>query len=64
VECIDLVAAPTVEMSKRSGFIYIDLDDEEKWTFNRFSAHEFGKVGKTVNKAIKFLKNIQEIKEF
>lgn len=51
-----MVAAPTVEMSKRSGFIYIDLDDEEKWTFNRFSAHEFGKVGKTVNKAIKFLK--------
>lgn len=32
--CIDLVSASTGEMSKRYGFIYVDLDDEGKGTKN------------------------------
>ena len=30
--CIDLVSASTGEMSKRYGFIYVDLDDEGNGT--------------------------------
>lgn len=33
--CIDLVSASTGEMSKRYGFIYVDLDDEGNGTLNR-----------------------------
>ncbi|GAB2319977.1 glycoside hydrolase family 1 protein [Alkalibacterium sp. s-m-22] len=33
--CIDLVAASTGEMSKRYGFIYVDLDDQGKGTLDR-----------------------------
>lgn len=34
--CIDLVSASTGEMSKRYGFIYVDLDDSGNGTGKRF----------------------------
>lgn len=38
---IDLVSASTGEMSKRYGFIYVDLDDEGKGTGNRYKKKSF-----------------------
>ncbi len=40
--CIDLVSASTGEMSKRYGFIYVDLDDEGNGTLNRSRKKSFG----------------------
>lgn len=34
--CIDLVSASTGQMSKRYGFVYVDLDDEGKGTLKRY----------------------------
>ncbi|RXE77057.1 glycoside hydrolase family 1 protein [Enterococcus durans] len=39
--CIDLVSASTGEMSKRYGFIYVDLDDEGKGTLDRSKKKSF-----------------------
>lgn len=39
--CIDLVSASTGEMKKRYGFIYVDLDDMGKGTFNRYRKKSF-----------------------
>ena len=39
--CIDLVSASTGEMSKRYGFIYVDLDDEGNSTKNRYEKKSF-----------------------
>lgn len=39
--CIDLVSASTGEMSKRYGFIYVDLDDEGNGTGNRYKKKSF-----------------------
>lgn len=39
--CIDLVSASTGEMSKRYGFIYVDLDDNAKGTLNRSKKASF-----------------------
>ena len=39
--CIDLVSASTGEMSKRYGFIYVDLDDEGHGTMNRYKKKSF-----------------------
>lgn len=39
--CIDLIAASTGQMSKRYGFIYVDLDDEGKGTRNRSKKDSF-----------------------
>lgn len=39
--CIDLVSASTGEMSKRYGFIYVDLDDEMKGTGKRYKKKSF-----------------------
>ncbi len=39
--CIDLVSASTGEMSKRYGFIYVDLDDEGIGTMNRSRKKSF-----------------------
>ena len=39
--CIDLVSASTGEMSKRYGFIYVDLDDEGKGTKKRSKKKSF-----------------------
>ena len=39
--CIDLVAASTGQMSKRYGFIYVDVDDEGKGSFARSRKDSF-----------------------
>lgn len=39
--CIDIVSAGTGEMSKRYGFIYVDVDDEGKGTFKRSRKDSF-----------------------
>lgn len=39
--CIDLVSASTGEMSKRYGFIYVDLDNEGKGTLKRVRKNSF-----------------------
>lgn len=39
--CIDLVSASTGEMSKRYGFIYVDVDDEGNGTYNRYKKDSF-----------------------
>ena len=39
--CIDLVAASTGQMSKRYGFIYVDLDDEGNGTLTRSKKDSF-----------------------
>lgn len=39
--CIDLISASTGEMSKRYGFIYVDVDDEGKGTFTRYRKDSF-----------------------
>jgi len=39
--CIDLVSASTGEMSKRYGFIYVDLDDEGQGTLKRYRKKSF-----------------------
>ena len=39
--CIDLVSASTGEMSKRYGFIYVDLDDEGNGTLDRSKKASF-----------------------
>ncbi|WP_430727531.1 glycoside hydrolase family 1 protein [Vagococcus allomyrinae] len=39
--CIDLVSASTGEMSKRYGFIYVDLDDNIEGTGNRYKKKSF-----------------------
>lgn len=39
--CIDLVSCSTGQMSKRYGFIYVDVDDEGNGTFNRYRKKSF-----------------------
>lgn len=39
--CIDLVSASTGEMGKRYGFIYVDADDEDNGTFDRYRKDSF-----------------------
>ena len=39
--CIDLVSASTGEMSKRYGFVYVDVDDEGKGTYKRYRKKSF-----------------------
>lgn len=39
--CIDLVSASTGEMSKRYGFIYVDLDDQGAGSNNRYEKKSF-----------------------
>lgn len=39
--CIDLVSASTGQMSKRYGFIYVDLDDEGNGTLDRLRKDSF-----------------------
>lgn len=38
---IDLVSAGTSQMSKRYGFIYVDVDDEGKGTYERYKKDSF-----------------------
>ncbi len=39
--CIDLVALTTGQVSKRYGFIYVDVDDQGNGTFNRYKKDSF-----------------------
>ncbi len=39
--CIDMVSMSTCQMSKRYGFIYVDLDDEGNGTYNRTRKKSF-----------------------
>ena len=39
--CIDLVSASTGEMAKRYGFIYVDWNDKEEGTMNRYKKESF-----------------------
>ena len=39
--CIDLVSCSTGQMSKRYGFIYVDLDDDGQGTLNRYKKKSF-----------------------
>lgn len=39
--CIDLIAASTGQISKRYGFIYVDLDDEGNGTLKRYRKDSF-----------------------
>lgn len=39
--CIDLISASSVKMSKRYGFIYVDLDDDGNGTFKRYRKKSF-----------------------
>ena len=39
--CIDLVSESTRQMSKRYGFIYVDIDDYGNGTYNRYKKDSF-----------------------
>lgn len=39
--CIDLISCSTGQMSKRYGFIYVDLDDNGQGTLNRYKKKSF-----------------------
>lgn len=39
--CIDLVSAGTGQMSKRYGFIYVDLDDDGQGTGKRIKKNSY-----------------------
>lgn len=47
--CIDLVSASTGEMSKRYGFIYVDLDDNGQGTGNRYEKKSFNWYKKVID---------------
>ncbi|MGX7417965.1 glycoside hydrolase family 1 protein [Carnobacterium gallinarum] len=46
--CIDLVSASTGEMSKRYGFIYVDLDDNGNGTGDRYEKKSFNWYKKVI----------------
>ena len=46
--CIDLVSMSTCQMSKRYGFIYVDIDDEGHGTFNRYRKDSFNWYKKVI----------------
>ena len=39
--CIDLVSSGTGEMTKRYGFVYVDMDDEGKGSLKRLRKDSF-----------------------
>ena len=39
--CIDIISASTSQISKRYGFIYVDLDDIGNGTYNRIKKKSF-----------------------
>jgi 6-phospho-beta-glucosidase len=47
--CIDLVSASTGEMSKRYGYIYVDLDDEGNGTYKRIKKKSFNWYKKVID---------------
>lgn len=46
--CIDLISCSTGQISKRYGFIYVDLDDEGNGTLNRFKKKSFAWYKKVI----------------
>lgn len=46
--CIDLVSGGTGQMSKRYGFIYVDVDDEGNGTFDRYKKDSFNWYKKVI----------------
>ena len=46
--CIDLVSASTGEMSKRYGFIYVDLDDAGNGSLARYKKRSFSWYRKVI----------------
>lgn len=51
--CIDLVSASTGEMSKRYGFIYVDLDDEIHGTGKRSKKNHLIGIKKSLHQTVK-----------
>ena len=47
--CIDLVSASTGKMSKRYGFIYVDLDDEGIGDMARYKKKSFDWYKKVIS---------------
>lgn len=47
--CIDLISCSTGEMSKRYGFIYVDVDDNGNGTFKRIKKDSFDWYKKVIN---------------
>lgn len=39
--CIDLISMSTCQMSKRYGFIYVDLDDDGNGSYKRYKKKSF-----------------------
>lgn len=39
--CIDLISESTKQISKRYGYIYVDLDDQGNGTYNRIRKDSF-----------------------
>lgn len=39
--CIDLISASSSQISKRYGFIYVDLDDDNNGTYNRYKKKSY-----------------------
>ena len=39
--CVDLVSMATCQMSRRSGFVYVDADDEGNGTYERHRKKSF-----------------------
>ena len=46
--CIDLVSMSTCQMSKRYGFIYVDLDDYGKGTGKRIKKDSYAWMQKVI----------------
>ncbi len=48
LECIDLISCSTGQISKRYGFIYVDLDDEGNGTVARYRKKSFSWYKKVI----------------
>lgn len=47
--CIDIISESTREMSKRYGFIYVDVDDYGNGTYNRIKKTALITINKSLN---------------
>lgn len=55
--CIDIVSASTSQMSKRYGFIYVDVDDYNKGTYKRLKKKNFDWYKKVIETNGEILKD-------
>lgn len=55
--CIDIVSASTSQMSKRYGFIYVDVDDYNKGTYKRLKKKSFDWYKKVIETNGEILKD-------